>query len=261
MERNIIPKVGQSLADKYPELCKDWSDKNTLGPNQYTYGSKKKVWWKCHKCSHEWQQNPQNRSIGNNGCPQCSGRILSDFNRLSVRYPKLALEWDYNKNHPLRPEDISFGVRKRLWWICPDCKHSYESLLNSRTANKTGCPKCNMSHGERKIKEFLLSNNIKHDQQYRIKECKHKQPLPFDFAIWINDKLSLIEYNGEQHYTVDRRRYGSKDNLVLIQTRDKLKKDYCEQNNIPLLVIPYIKLNQIEEILDEFIKTQGIGGV
>lgn len=253
---------GESVADKYPELCKDWSDKNEFGPEHYRYGSKKKVLWKCHKCNHEWEQIPCNRTVGQNGCPQCSGRILSDFNRLSVRYPDISAEWDYDKNHPLRPEDISFGIRKKIWWICPNCNNSYISLVNSRTCRNTACSKCNASNGERQIEKFLKEYNIKYEREYRIKECKNKQPLPFDFAIWINDELRLIEFNGEQHYKTDNRRFNSEEQLKKIQYRDNIKQNYCKDNNIPLLVIPYKKLKQIQEILHVYIQeTQNFGGV
>lgn len=245
----------KSVADKYPELCKDWSNKNESGPDQYRYGSKKKVIWECHKCNHEWTQAPQNRTLGNTGCPKCSGRILSDFNRLSIRFPYIAQEWDYDKNFPLKPEDVSFGKRKLVWWNCKYCKHSFKSLICSRTTLSTGCPKCNMSHGEKQIMEYLVKHNIKYCTQFRIKECKNKQPLPFDFAIWIDNELKLIEFNGEQHYKTDSRRFSSKENLKKIKFRDKIKKDYCIKNKIPLLIIKYDSISKIEDILDGFTKT------
>ena len=33
------------------------------------------------------------------------------------------------------------GSKKKVWWLCPK-GHSFESMPNSRTASKTGCPYC-----------------------------------------------------------------------------------------------------------------------
>ena len=56
-------------------------------------------------------------------------------------HPELAKEWDYEKNNPLKPEDITYGSKKLVWWLC-EKGHSYESRPNSRTARKDGCPYC-----------------------------------------------------------------------------------------------------------------------
>lgn len=55
------------LADDYPELAKEWSDKNEdLEPSMVTYGSNKVVWWKG-KCGHEWKMSVKSRTTGQ-GC-------------------------------------------------------------------------------------------------------------------------------------------------------------------------------------------------
>jgi len=56
-------------------------------------------------------------------------------------HPELASEWDYEKNNPLKPEDITYGSKKLVWWLCQK-GHSYESRPNSRTASNHGCPYC-----------------------------------------------------------------------------------------------------------------------
>ena len=52
----ILDCTKKYLADGYPELVREWSDKNgDLKPDMVTYGSNKIVWWKCHVCGYEWQ--------------------------------------------------------------------------------------------------------------------------------------------------------------------------------------------------------------
>ncbi len=64
-----------SLADNYPELIKEWDyDKNEKRPEEYTSGSKEKVWWKCSK-GHSWQAVIDSRTRSKAGCPKCAGRL------------------------------------------------------------------------------------------------------------------------------------------------------------------------------------------
>jgi very-short-patch-repair endonuclease len=56
-------------------------------------------------------------------------------------HPLFAQEWDYDKNHPLTPENFSFGSANKIWWLCSK-GHSYERSLNRRTSQGTICPYC-----------------------------------------------------------------------------------------------------------------------
>ena len=60
--------MNNSLAEVHPELITEWSEKNLpLTPDDITFGSNKKVWWKG-TCGHEWQASVKARSGGEN-CP------------------------------------------------------------------------------------------------------------------------------------------------------------------------------------------------
>lgn len=112
------------------------------------------------------------------------------------------------------------------------------------------CPHCQESRGESKIHNFLAKNKIKFTQEYRMKTCRNKLPLAFDFAIFDNEKLkALIEYDGEQH-TSAREYFGGKEELLKLKKRDEIKNDYCARNNIPLIRIPYY-IKEIENYLSE----------
>ena len=123
-----------------PELSKEWNyDKNgELLPQMVTSHSGKKVWWICEK-GHEWQATIEKRSAGK-GCPYCSGRLVSDTNRLSIIKPDIAGTWDYEKNHPITPDTVSFSSNKKYWWKCT-IGHSWYASCNSRS-NGNSCPYC-----------------------------------------------------------------------------------------------------------------------
>ena len=61
-----------SLNTLFPKIAKEWhSSKNRkLTPNQVTTKSKKKVWWKCNSCGHEWKAGILDRTNGNS-CKKC----------------------------------------------------------------------------------------------------------------------------------------------------------------------------------------------
>jgi hypothetical protein len=80
-----------NLLKDNPEVCEEWNyNKNNKSPNQYTVGSKKKVWWICKKCNNEWESNIVNRTNGR-GCPQCNEskgekKIADIFNLNKIYY-------------------------------------------------------------------------------------------------------------------------------------------------------------------------------
>jgi hypothetical protein len=82
-----------SLANVYPELAKQWhpTKNGTLTPNDVSYGTNKKVWWKCHKSkNHVWLTSPSSRIIGT-GCPFCknpsSAPELKIYSELKTVFP------------------------------------------------------------------------------------------------------------------------------------------------------------------------------
>ena len=84
--------MNNSLAEVHPELITEWSEKNLpLTPDDITFGSNKKVWWKG-TCGHEWQTSVKARSNGEK-CPICSGASgIAGINDLAT------LESSFNTN-------------------------------------------------------------------------------------------------------------------------------------------------------------------
>ncbi|MBR2056827.1 MAG: zinc-ribbon domain-containing protein, partial [Clostridia bacterium] len=67
------------LTTTHPKLVDEWDyDKNgDLYPTKITFGSNKKIWWKCAR-GHEWQATVNSRSSGNN-CPYCKKEMQTSF--------------------------------------------------------------------------------------------------------------------------------------------------------------------------------------
>ena len=130
-----------------------------------------------------------------------------------------------------------------------NCGHKYRVLPPNFISVGARCPKCNASKGETAIANCLKKYNKNFKTQFKFKDCKYKQMLPFDFIVYKKDgSFVLIEYQGGQHYeSVEH--FGGEKRFRLTQKRDKIKKDYCEKNNIPLIIIPHWDYENIEKIL------------
>ena len=82
-------------------------------------------------------------------------------------------------------------------------------------------------------------------KEYRINECRNILPLPFDF--YLPDYNICIEVDGMQHYEPATFGGISKekaiDNFRESKIRDNIKTQYCKDNNIKLIRIPYWEFN------------------
>ncbi len=75
------------FATKYPEIAKEWhpTKNGTLKPSDVTFGSGKKVWWKC-PIGHEYKASMHDRGTGGTNCPICSARNFTSFPEQAVFY-------------------------------------------------------------------------------------------------------------------------------------------------------------------------------
>ena len=69
------------------------------------------------------------------------GRKITDSNRLSLRNPDLKDEWHPEKNDGLTPDDVSYGSKKKVWWLCKN-GHEWDAVISSRAINGNGCGYC-----------------------------------------------------------------------------------------------------------------------
>ena len=90
-------------------LLRQWDgEKNgDLRPEDITYGSKRKVWWRCEK-GHSWQAAVSARAMGGAGCTVCAGKkVLPGENDLASQVPEVAAQWNEEKNGAKTPNQTS----------------------------------------------------------------------------------------------------------------------------------------------------------
>jgi hypothetical protein len=129
-----------SLSFKFPELLKEWDySKNIVTPDKVFARTTKKFWWKCNK-GHEWECSISARTGPKSNCPYCCNQKINKGNSLSTTHKFISSQWDYGKNYPLTPDDVSAGSEKKVWWKC-EKGHEWESLILNRK-HGNGCPHC-----------------------------------------------------------------------------------------------------------------------
>ena len=130
------------LKTLYPEISKD---ADGWDPSTISYGSTKKLRWKC-KEGHTYEATPNKRTYRGDGCPYCSGKkIWIGFNDLATVSPNIAKEWHKTKNGDLTPDQVFNGSHKKVWWQCSKSKsHEWQAVIKSRSTEnqKNGCPFC-----------------------------------------------------------------------------------------------------------------------
>ncbi len=139
---NTLERGVNDLATKAPQLLGEWDyEKNApLQPSDVAAGSSKKVWWKCSK-NHSWEAVISSRALNGRRCPYCyNKRVLVGYNDLQHVNPKLAAEWDYEKNGDLKPTAVTQYSHAYVWWKA-GCGHSWKAKISNRS-NRGGCPYC-----------------------------------------------------------------------------------------------------------------------
>ena len=124
-------------------LMEEWDYEANVGinPEKITYGSHKKVWWKCPKCGYKWQQAVMDRTRKRSPahCPCCMNRaVVKGINDFATFHPDDVKDWHPTKNGDLRPDMITRASSKRIWWKCSKCGHEWQTTATG----KRGCPHC-----------------------------------------------------------------------------------------------------------------------
>lgn len=185
------------------------------------------------KCGNEFNMSPK-AFLNGQRCPKERYKRSGASNRIDLKEAKSRISNSTNGEFDIISDYK--GIKQKAKIIHKECGNIFETVPDSIISGKSGCPICKKSHGEKHIKSFLEENNYNFKQEFRIKECKNIRPLPFDFAVFEENKiLFLIEYDGEQHF---KPKFGLKE-FERTKQNDNIKNEFCKNNNIRLIRIPY----------------------
>jgi len=233
--------------------------KNIHG-DKYDFTSTKYVNYKTRvivrcRIHGEWLAYPTHLLHGS-GCKKCAIDALAQVRRLTTNEYIVKAKAVHGDTYLYDLIDYK-NTNTKIQVVCR--KHGKWKTSPSTFLAGSGCPKCKHSSGENKIQNYLEHHNIPYVAQYKDHECKVKNKLSFDFAVFSDEKYTdlsaLVEFDGAQHYiAVDY--FGGEERLNKIQKYDAVKNEYCLTNNIKLIRIPYTEMENINSILDRELKIE-----
>jgi len=252
-----------------PEIAKEWNyEKNgELRPENFSFGSGKKVWWKCadEECEYEWETTITARSKGS-GCPECAGQVPNQKNCLKTIKPLISKQWHPMKNGNLTPDRITAHSRQEVWWLCNVCSYEWEKSPFSRKSLSLGCPECNKSFQssfpEQAIFYYFKKVFVECENKYKHKKLKNG----LEIDVFLPSLNVAIEYDGktfhekESNTERDRRKMKllKENDIITIKVREKglLSND---RNVDKTIIHEYPSLDHLTKCIKEvflFLKEQ-----
>lgn len=220
------------------------------GKNYFDYselkydGAFKPVILICKKCNKKLKSTASD-FYKVKGCKYCTKNDKRSNSLTNEEFIEKSNKIHYNKYNYSLVNYISRN--KKIQIICPE--HGLFEQKGNEHLSGCGCPKCNTSRGEEIILNYLKENNINFIYQYKVQINNSNHYYDF----FLLEKKLIIEFNGKQHYEPIKF-FGGRKGFEFLKERDIIKDNYCKQNNIKLIRIPYWELNNIEQILKDKIK-------
>lgn len=175
----------------------------------------------------EFEQYPMSHITHKQNCPICAKTSMNTETLVKRFITKHGDRYDYSK--------VKYTGRDCYVIIGCETHGDFTQRYDSH-AKGYGCHKCLNSLGEKEIEKYLTEQEISFNAQHKFSNCKYKKELPFDF--YLPSLNTCIEFNGKQHYEAVPY-WGGDEGFKLRQLRDKIKMEYCHNNNIPLFIIRY----------------------
>lgn len=165
---------------------------------------------------------------------------------------------NFIKQNNLECELIKESVKSSHENIELICKCGNRYSVNAwyfRNSLKDCCDICSakkISKYESMTEIFLKENNVYYVREKTFVNLVYKKKLRIDF--FLPDLNKAIEVDGEQHYKPIKL-FGGEEKYKEGIKKDNIKTDFCKNNNINLLRIPFYeyKTEKYKEIIKAFI--------
>lgn len=191
----------------------------------------KEVFWKC-QCECGTIFSARGHDIRDGKIKSCG--CLRRENARKINYQDLTSK-TFGKLKVLK-ENKEKRIADRCIWVCQcDCGNIVEISSKGLLTGTSSCG-CLKSKGELQIIQLLQMLKIQYITQYAPENCKNQLQLKFDF--YLPELNTIIEYNGAQHYEAINFLGGEK-RFETQQKCDNIKKQWCIDNNVKLVEIPY----------------------
>lgn len=140
------------LATTHPQLAALWhpTKNSPLEPTMVTAKHWGKVYWLCEN-GHERYRAPEREVSRKPRCVECPKKVVLKVkpNNIAITHPELVKQWHPTLNGDKKPEHVTAGVNKKIFWLC-NIGHVWDSGVNSRSKG-SNCPIC---HGLKVLPGF-----------------------------------------------------------------------------------------------------------
>ena len=207
--------------------------------------SKSIIKYKCLKCGYE-NEVRANSLLRGCGCPKCKG-VAKYTQREFENIAK-------SKNKNIKILSKYDGKNKKVKCRCLICKNEWETKAFNLISGR-GCPSCNFSRGEGKIRDILNENGIQYESQKKYFDLLGINGGQLSYDFYIPDYNLLIEYQGVQH-SMPVEFFGGEKRFRQQEKNDYRKREYAKEHNIQLLEIWYNE--NIEQKLKETLNLETV---
>lgn len=138
--------------------------------------------------------------------------------------------------------------KRTIWNLKCDCGKEVIKTTNELTTGHTkSCGQCLLkSNGEWKIQQLLIDNNINYEAQKYFPTCYRIKGKLCSFDFFLPGYNTCIEYDGTSHYFPNPRGdWNTAEAVAQQKERDIFKNQWCKNNNIILIRIPYTHYDDI----------------
>lgn len=248
-EKQKIQKLTKTHEEFIQELEQINTDIEVLGT--YVNGQTK-IKCKCEICTHEWEATP-NDLLQRSGCPKCAGTMKLTHEEFINRMKKI--------NSDIEILGTYVNSSTKIKCKCKICEHEWEATPNNLLRG-SGCAKCKITKGEKRIAQYLDNLGIEYIYNmgyFNDLVSVNGGLMRPDFII---PSLKIwIEYDGIQHFEPVNFIGAMSEEQVqerfeYTQQNDQIKNQYAKDNNWTLIRIPYWDIDNIEQILDSYLKQE-----
>ena len=134
---------GRSFAEVCPDAATEWDYERNgdLRPEDVSYRSGMKAYFKCLRKGHVTLSTIANRAAGH-GCSKCAIDIRATRSRaksFGALFPSKTDYWDFERNVGLSPYEIGPSSSKNIWLKCPN-GHSWKTKPKNLTSKGDDFP-------------------------------------------------------------------------------------------------------------------------
>ena len=199
------------------------------------------------ECSkHGWFEQKPHQHYTGQGCKKCGVEENAEKKKISFsEFIDKSIEVHGQKYSYDRAEYLDIFTPIHI--ICN--KHGEFLQVPRNHYRGSGCPKCNSSKGEEKIRSILKKLSIEFIEQKTFDDLIHKNSLRCDFYVPIYN--CVIEFNGIQHYEPISV-FGGENGLKENQMRDTIKYNFLKEKKINLLIVRYDNDDVMNFLVNKF---------